>query len=306
MKKFLTFFAVAAALAAVQQASAQDSTVITQIVTSGGSTGEVNIEGDATLTSVVANGITYDEFIGIGVSDPTAPVRLFATMISDPGSEAAAVSDANVATGTLNTGSDAVFDLTGQTLDATTTLYIIGNGNGGVEVDPDTGDAINSGGTTPPNTLSFVDAAGTIIGSIPTDYFFQDPGINAVRAPNLITVDFARSSGDAPLVGRTVSGAIVPLADITFTTGGIADVAGFMIASNTSDIQDVGIAFPAEVTDVLLGDADCNGVVNFDDIGPFIALLSSEDFKPEGDTNEDGEINFSDISSFIAILAAAS
>ena len=55
---------------------------------------------------------------------------------------------------------------------------------------------------------------------------------------------------------------------------------------------------------VLLGDANCDGEVNFDDIAPFIELLSSGNFKVQADTNLDGEISFLDISPFISILSS--
>ena len=55
--------------------------------------------------------------------------------------------------------------------------------------------------------------------------------------------------------------------------------------------------------DVLLGDVDLNGTVNFDDIGPFIGFLASDDFLAEADVDESGEVNFLDIGVFISILA---
>ena len=56
---------------------------------------------------------------------------------------------------------------------------------------------------------------------------------------------------------------------------------------------------------ILLGDVNVNGVVDFLDIAPFIAVLSSANFQAEADCNEDGIINFSDISVFISILAGS-
>ena len=55
-------------------------------------------------------------------------------------------------------------------------------------------------------------------------------------------------------------------------------------------------------TSVLLGDANCDGVVNFLDITPFIALLSGDEFKIQADIDGNGLINFLDITPFIAIL----
>ncbi len=59
------------------------------------------------------------------------------------------------------------------------------------------------------------------------------------------------------------------------------------------------------VPTVLLGDVNRDGVVNFLDISPFIALLSGNGFQAEADCDENGVVNFLDISAFIAILSAA-
>ncbi|MDB2685608.1 lamin tail domain-containing protein [Mariniblastus sp.] len=54
----------------------------------------------------------------------------------------------------------------------------------------------------------------------------------------------------------------------------------------------------------ILGDANLNGVVDFDDISPFITLLANGLYLSQADTNQDGVLDFDDISSFITILAA--
>lgn len=56
-------------------------------------------------------------------------------------------------------------------------------------------------------------------------------------------------------------------------------------------------------TDVLLGDVDLNGVVNFVDIAPFIQLLTTGEFQPQADLNRDQEVNLEDIAPFITALA---
>lgn len=53
---------------------------------------------------------------------------------------------------------------------------------------------------------------------------------------------------------------------------------------------------------VLLGDVNLDGVVDFADIPPFIALLSTEGFQAEADIDLDGSITFMDIPPFIDIL----
>ena len=56
---------------------------------------------------------------------------------------------------------------------------------------------------------------------------------------------------------------------------------------------------------VLLGDVDLNGVVNFADIGPFIAILSGGGSQAEADVDESGTVDFGDIGPFIAILSGS-
>ena len=59
-----------------------------------------------------------------------------------------------------------------------------------------------------------------------------------------------------------------------------------------------------EVDDVLLGDCNGDGIVNFNDISPMIVILSNGTFLAQADCNQDGVVSFSDISPFIVILAS--
>lgn len=54
--------------------------------------------------------------------------------------------------------------------------------------------------------------------------------------------------------------------------------------------------------DCPVGDVNRDGVINFLDIGAFIAVLSSGGFDEKADTNGDGSVNFLDIGGFIALL----
>lgn len=248
MKNIISYLTIAATIAAAHSVSA---TPITQVVTSGGGTGTTGITNNAAITSFVAGGTTYNSLIGIGVNDPTPAARIWGNNISEPVSDTAAISDLDLATGCLNNGTDAEYDLLGQTLTASTTIFMFGNGNGSVAVDSETGNATGSGGTTPFSTVTFRDAADGILGTVAGDFFFQDSGD---RAPNLLMFNFERSDSANALNNRTVSGAIFTLADITFTSGSIGDIAGFTIASGGSDIQDVGIAaIPEPATLTLFG-----------------------------------------------------
>ena len=53
----------------------------------------------------------------------------------------------------------------------------------------------------------------------------------------------------------------------------------------------------------ILRDVNGDGVVNFLDIAPFIALLSSQEFQAEADIDGNGIVNFLDIGPFIVILS---
>ena len=54
---------------------------------------------------------------------------------------------------------------------------------------------------------------------------------------------------------------------------------------------------------VLLGDANCDGVVNLLDVEPFVDFLSSGTFKAQADMNGDGVINLLDVQGFIAAIS---
>ena len=56
------------------------------------------------------------------------------------------------------------------------------------------------------------------------------------------------------------------------------------------------------VNNVLLGDVNRDGTVNLLDVGPFVDLISSNQFQVEGDLNEDGVVNLLDIEPFIEAL----
>jgi hypothetical protein len=62
------------------------------------------------------------------------------------------------------------------------------------------------------------------------------------------------------------------------------------------------VAAGPRLTELLFGDVDQNGFVDFGDIAPFIAVLGSGDFQIEADCDQNGVVNFLDISPFIGIL----
>ena len=60
----------------------------------------------------------------------------------------------------------------------------------------------------------------------------------------------------------------------------------------------------AGVGDVLVGDVDLNGAVEFADIQAFLDILEAGTFKAEADSNQDGSVTFDDIDRLTEILKA--
>jgi hypothetical protein len=84
------------------------------------------------------------------------------------------------------------------------------------------------------------------------------------------------------------------------------------IASGASQDTD-GNGIPDECELARLGDLDCNGVVDFFDIDPFVLALSGqtayESAYPEclwlnGDCDQDGDVDFFDIDAFVALIGS--
>ena len=76
--------------------------------------------------------------------------------------------------------------------------------------------------------------------------------------------------------------------DAPFASGGSYTVSNIMVT---------------EVSEVLLGDVDRDGMVDFDDIAPFIIILAEGQFQDEADTDRSGVVDFDDIAPFIQILS---
>lgn len=94
--------------------------------------------------------------------------------------------------------------------------------------------------------------------------------------------------------------------DIALDVEGVRYVrATFAGSNNQVDFNNMGFTgIVTEVVPVLLGDVNTDGVVNFFDIAPFIALLSTETFQIEADMNQNGIVSFSDIAPFIVALSS--
>ena len=112
-----------------------------------------------------------------------------------------------------------------------------------------------------------------------------------VREGDLFTVTLPDGSSTED---RTIS-------SIVFSQNGMNDAGMLVFILNFTDGTQ-GI-FTAVNSPVLLGDVNRDGVVDFLDISPFIAVLALNGFQAEADTNGDGTVDFLDISPFIILLS---
>ena len=103
------------------------------------------------------------------------------------------------------------------------------------------------------------------------------------------TVSFTDASG-----GVIVSG----VESITFQITEEANAGGFVIA------REIDIFGAPTGGEILLGDANQDGTVDFLDIATFVEFLQSGVYLAEADCNQDGVVDFSDIPSFIEILSS--
>ena len=68
--------------------------------------------------------------------------------------------------------------------------------------------------------------------------------------------------------------------------------------------SDFAITIP-DGDDVIKGDIDGDGDVDFEDIPGFIALITGGGLQAEGDIDGDGDVDFEDIPLFIDIITGA-
>jgi hypothetical protein len=63
-----------------------------------------------------------------------------------------------------------------------------------------------------------------------------------------------------------------------------------------------GMLNPTTQGGILLGDVNCDGVVDLLDVAPFVAILTSGGFDPKADINQDGQVTLTDVAPFVALL----
>jgi hypothetical protein len=135
---------------------------------------------------------------------------------------------------------------------------------------------------------------------------------NTGQEATFLVQPFQTFSGTDSVVGR--GSTIFTLSagetrDLRFDNlSGASDYTGFRIVNQTATpfsgtVESIGVV---PRPNLLLGDCNQDDVVNFLDISPFIAVLSSGMFQPEADCDESGTVDFLDITPFIAILSGSS
>ena len=103
---------------------------------------------------------------------------------------------------------------------------------------------------------------------------------------------------------------VVAIADEITNVGGlVVDSTEFANELSGSLIANVvqrgnSEALVVQTSDLILGDVNRDGNVNFLDIQPFIEALASQEFQAEADIDQNGVVNFLDISPFIGLLSA--
>lgn len=81
------------------------------------------------------------------------------------------------------------------------------------------------------------------------------------------------------------------------------DTINYQISDNRGGSSTASITVTTLPGDqVLLGDVNQDGLVNFSDIAPFIAILQRGQYLEEADVNQDGVVDFLDIGAFINVL----
>ena len=104
--------------------------------------------------------------------------------------------------------------------------------------------------------------------------------------------------GEASIINDrdvTISGFLADGQPFSYELGTTFSLFGFFSTNATLTVTPI----------VILGDVNQDGVVDFFDIAPFIAVLESGNFLEQADCNQDDVVNFFDIAPFIAILAGS-
>jgi len=110
------------------------------------------------------------------------------------------------------------------------------------------------------------------------------------------TLDVSMIDGFEPTAGQTFD--IITADAVNGTFANVIAPDGMNIQVNYSN----SVVSLEVAGDIVLGDVNLDGMVDFSDIPAFIAVLSSGEFQAEADCDQSGMVSFADIPAFIAIL----
>lgn len=75
-------------------------------------------------------------------------------------------------------------------------------------------------------------------------------------------------------------------------------------AGGANSMQLAEMTFTGEISDILVGDVNCDGEVNLLDVQPFVNVLTGVDpFTPKADINGDGNVDLLDVTPFVNLLS---
>ena len=255
---------------------------------------QLNLFGDGSI------GTQFDVFSGGELNITGGTLDSFANAHSG--------SEVNISSGMLGIGFDAN---SGSVINAS-------GGSVGSFFDARFGSEVNiSGGIVGDGFTAGLGSTINISGGSFDGTFFANAGIvdDSVPVPvvvgsqiNLFGSNFVLDN--MPLVAGLTAGEAFTIFDRDVVLSGqLADGSQFSFALNSvrsfgEDFFDPDATVTVTLVDSsLLGDVNLDNSVNFLDISPFIALLSSGEFQAEADIDGNGFVNFLDISPFIGILA---
>ncbi len=197
-------------------------------------------------------------------------------------------------------GSQATFDIilvptAGETFDAFTLAFTIGDGGAAVGNPQDDDNLL----------ISAIE-----IGSLFDGTDFTNVVVAGGIGESAVLINFNKADvsnnilADGVVVTITVDSSTAAVGDMFFlNTNGLGRTAIFDDGSPLALAAGIRLLEIVQPT-TLLGDANQDGLVNFFDIISFVSILGSNSFLAEADTNEDGMVDFLDIESFIGILAS--
>lgn len=147
--------------------------------------------------------------------------------------------------------------------------------------------------------------------------------VESFEGGELFAGTFVGSGAEAiEVTGMTVDGAMVQatfeLDEFADGGGGMDDFQQFALPAGFTNLQQV--AFMGLGVDAInaisldnivissgsggmLGDVNCDNEVNLLDVGPFVDLISSNEFLDKADINQDGAVNLLDVGPFVDLLS---